>query len=125
MTPRKAIREQCLYCMCGSHVLVRECTSVDCQLHVYRLNRLPDGVKNRALLEINKFCLSCAGSPSSVARCNGHMLYDEDCCLHGFRKGTNPRRKGVGGRPPEEFFFGTRGPICPTESTILNGEGLG
>lgn len=42
-------------------------------------------------------CLDCcAQQRAEVRRC--HI---EDCSLHPYRMGHNPRREGVGGRPPE------------------------
>lgn len=47
-------------------------------------------------------CLNCQGDrPSMVRRCQ-----DVDCSLHPFRLGTNPGRKGIGGRKPAKVANG-------------------
>lgn len=49
------------------------------------------------LKAIRANCLDCcAGQRAEVRRC--HIT---DCSLHPFRLGHNPRRAGVGGRPPD------------------------
>jgi hypothetical protein len=50
-----------------------------------------------SLKAIRANCLGCGGGrPSEVRRCG-----IDDCPLHPFRMGRNPRRAGVGGRPPD------------------------
>ena len=39
--PMKAFRQHCLDCMGGSSKFVRECTTIDCSLHRYRLGKNP------------------------------------------------------------------------------------
>ncbi len=49
------------------------------------------------LRAIRKKCLSCcANSPKEVRLCG-----IEDCPLHSFRFGRNPKRAGIGGRLPK------------------------
>jgi len=43
-TPIKAIRANCLECMCGSYKEVRECHIEDCPLWPYRLGKRPTTV---------------------------------------------------------------------------------
>lgn len=40
-TPIKAIRANCLECVCGSPKAVRECHLASCPLHPYRLGHRP------------------------------------------------------------------------------------
>jgi len=44
LTPIKAIRANCLECMCGSYKEVRECTIDDCPLWPYRFGKRPGTV---------------------------------------------------------------------------------
>ena len=96
MTPLKAIRRHCLYCMGGSYQLVRECPAVNCPLYPLRSGRGVKGV--RSLKQIRRMCLDCvAGSPSEVKACKGAFLDGEVCPLHPYRLGRNPNRAGIGG----------------------------
>ena len=42
LTPVKAIRAYCLYCMCGQANEVKLCPSKDCSLYPYRLGKNPN-----------------------------------------------------------------------------------
>lgn len=41
LTPLKAIRANCLDCMCGQRKEVRLCPSTDCPLYIYRFGHNP------------------------------------------------------------------------------------
>ena len=41
LTPVKAIRAKCLDCCCGHPSEVRNCTTVNCSLHPYRMGKRP------------------------------------------------------------------------------------
>lgn len=41
-TPLKAIRKECLFCMCGSYKEVKLCPSVNCFLYPYRFGHNPN-----------------------------------------------------------------------------------
>lgn len=41
LTPLRAARLKCLDCMCGQPKEVRECPSIQCALHQYRMGRNP------------------------------------------------------------------------------------
>ena len=59
-----------------------------CWFYKYRLGKGRVSVKT-----IRKMCLECMSGPGLVRDC-----WEEGCPLHPFRMGTNPRRKGVGGK---------------------------
>lgn len=42
LTPVKAIRAYCLYCMCGQANEVKLCPSSECSLYPYRLGKNPN-----------------------------------------------------------------------------------
>ena len=51
-TPIKAMRAKCLDCTCGSHIDIRKCTVIDCDLYPYRFGKRP----TQAIINtINKF----------------------------------------------------------------------
>ena len=47
---------------------------------------------------IKKFCFQCAGSKREVRNCE-----DPGCFLFPYRFGTNPARRGIGGRKRDNF----------------------
>jgi hypothetical protein len=99
MTPLKAIRKVCVNCV-GSSNEVKDCggdkcvgrqgdNGGACYFHPYRKGRGRPSVKL-----IRQFCLECmGGSKRLVKECQS-----EDCPLHRYRFGKNPRRAGVGNK---------------------------
>jgi hypothetical protein len=85
MTPIKAIKAECRFCM-NSEVL-RECKSVDCKLNN---KTLP------ALKRIKAHCISCVPEQSiyGVKECKGKLLNGTICPLHSYREGHNPKLQG-------------------------------
>lgn len=86
MTPSKAIKLECRFCM-GN---VRK----SCESKVCNLNN-----KSLSLLKrIKSHCLDCVETKSEVKHCTGKLLFVERLCyLHLYRDGHNPKRKGIGG----------------------------
>lgn len=86
MTPAKAIKLECRYCM-GN--LRKPCESKICPLNNKSLSRLK---------RIKAHCLGCVEKQSEVRTCSGKLLHEERLCyLHEYRRGHNPKRKGIGG----------------------------
>lgn len=50
LTPLKAIRKNCLDCMCGSSLEVKLCPSSDCPLYHYRFGKYPAGTRKKVVL---------------------------------------------------------------------------
>ena len=114
LTPLKAIRQECLYCMGGSYTLVADCPSIEtCHLWLYRLGRRPTTGKHRPLAAIHKHCLDCAGSAPEVRSCSGKLLNGNTCNLHSFRFGKNPSLRGK--RNTRAATIAS--PIIPKEAT--------
>lgn len=42
LTPLKAIRLKCLDCCCSSELEVRDCTAINCPLHIFRMGHNPN-----------------------------------------------------------------------------------
>lgn len=103
MKPLEAIRKLCVACA-GSKYAVRECggdwcvggqgdSNNQCYFFNYR-NGMGSGRASVKL--IARFCLECMGGDRElVDECESN-----DCPLHEYRLGRNPKRAGVGGRPP-------------------------
>lgn len=92
MTPLKAIKLHCLWCMNSGRLKdVRECGDSDiCPLHP-----LKEGIAVRGmqpLKVIREKCLECAGSSQDVRECPGQMA-NGFCPLHEFRFGEKPSTK--------------------------------
>jgi hypothetical protein len=90
LTPRRAVDKECRWCRGGGRW---QCESKVCAL---------SDSGSCTLRKIRRHCLDCAGSPEAVRQCEGRVTGGLDgphiCPLHDFRLGTNPRRKGEGGR---------------------------
>lgn len=99
MTPLKAIRKICVVCAGGPNG-VKDCGGDKCEggqgdhggacyFHPYRKGKGRPSVKL-----IRQFCLECmGGSKRLVAECQS-----ENCPLHQYRLGKNPKRAGVGNK---------------------------
>ena len=61
MTPIKAIRANCLDCMCGQQKEVRLCPSTDCPLYPYRMGHRPK-IENYTAGNLN--AEECEDSPA-------------------------------------------------------------
>ncbi len=86
MTPAKAIKEECKFCM-GD--VKKQCESTVCKLNDKSLSRLK---------RIKLHCIDCVGKKSEVNNCTGKLLNENRICyLHQYRDGHNPKRKGIGG----------------------------
>ncbi len=90
MTPAKAIRLECKWCM-GSVKSFR-CDSEICKLNDKSLSPLK---------RIRAHCLDCTETRQEVKNCTGKLLFEYRLCfLHSYRMGTNPKRKGIGNKKP-------------------------
>ncbi len=99
MTPLKVIRKICVACV-GDPKEVKDCDGDKCQgrqgdhngacfFYTYRNGKGRPSVKL-----IQQFCMECMGdSKRLVAECQS-----EDCPLHPYRLGKNPKRAGVGNK---------------------------
>ena len=91
MTPSKAIKLECRWCM-GS-VKSSTCDSQICKLNNKSLTPLK---------RIKSHCLDCVESRKEIKDCTGKLLFEDRLCyLHPYRLGKNPRLKGLGN--PENF----------------------
>ncbi len=104
MTPLKAIRKHCLYCMGGSYQLVRDCQSTACPLYPLRLKRAVKGVG--PLRQIRAFCKQCVGGPYEVKKCDPYFLDGETCSLYCYRSGKRPKGAGSFASNLNENFKG-------------------
>lgn len=88
MTPRKAMETECRFCKNGQRF---DCESNACELNNLALS---------SLRRIRAHCLTCIGSSPQVAGCRGDILYPSPhkCSLWEYRLGTNPKRRGIGGK---------------------------
>ena len=91
LTPGKAILAECLYCKGGSRFT---CNSQICKL----------GQPGPSLKRIREYCIDCVESKHEVSTCTGKILSSKSgrCPMREYRFGTNPKRKGIGGKrsPP-------------------------
>jgi hypothetical protein len=86
MTPAKAIKLECRWCM-GS-VKRFTCDSQICKLNNKSLSPLK---------RIKSHCLDCVESRKEVKDCTGKLLFENRTCyLHPYRLGKNPKLKGLG-----------------------------
>jgi len=102
-TPKRAIRDFCVWCMNGQANEVKLCPSEDCALYLLRRGRGP-GSK---LKPIRAKCLDCSGqNMGEINRCP-----QMGCSLYPFRMGKNPNIKRpdlIGRRMPR---FSRNSPI--------------
>ena len=88
MTPSKAIKLECKWCM--GNVRSFKCDSQICKLNNRTLSHLK---------RIKLHCLDCVETRQEVKDCTGKLLSeDRPCFLHLYRFGHNPKRKGIGNR---------------------------
>ena len=100
-TPLDSIRAYCLECNGGNDAEVRRCDADGntkgfdaCLFHRFRMGRGRPSVKI-----IRKFCLDCmGGNRDFVSTCG-----TTDCLCFPYRMGTNPNRKGKGGKDMAEL----------------------
>jgi len=108
MSYLKSIRSQCRECMGGQLALIANCPSRGCSLWPFRAGKSNPHATETPLKAIHSFCLACVGTAPEVASCTGKTLDCGQCSLHLYRLGKNPRLKGHGGHPPEQFRFGAK-----------------
>ena len=94
ITPAKAIRMECKYCMGTYETNIdayKRCKSRICKLNDYEISS--------TLRRIKAHCISCIPEHSifGVQKCNGEILNPVShlCPLHQFRLGHNPYLKGM------------------------------
>ena len=106
MTPGEAIRKFCVQCVVSPHEVKNcggdKCLNGGCDdkgicwFYRYRL-----GTGRPSVKLIRKYCLYCQGGSQDLVReCIEGEAHSgiEACSLFPFRMGTNPARKGMGGR---------------------------
>ena len=90
MTPAKAIKLECRWCMGISRGI--KCSSDICKLNNKSLTPLK---------RVKAHCLDCVETRQEVKDCTGKLLFENRLCsLHLYRMGTNPKRKGIGNLNP-------------------------
>jgi hypothetical protein len=97
LTPLRAIRAHCISCVGNVVADVRECggnkvavfkdESGACLFMPYWMGRGRPKLKL-----IRKFCMVCQGDQQSWVR----ECHETWCCLHPYRMGKNPAKKGQG-----------------------------
>jgi len=88
LTPLKAIRKHCLFCMNNQFNEVKICTDRECPLWLLRFGKGAQGVS--VLKAIRVKCYACGeGTPSDIKNCE-----ISDCFLYRYRFGKNPALKG-------------------------------
>lgn len=89
-TPLQSVRQHCLECTNGDATYVRQCPSVNCDVHPIRSGRNGGRVPS-VLKAIRQRCMDCCqDEPKRVRDCEL-----ENCVLYTYRFGTTPRRKGA------------------------------
>lgn len=113
MTPTKAIRLECKWCM--GMAKAAKCESEVCKLKDKSLS---------SLKRIKLHCLDCVGTKKEVKECTGKLLSEDRLCyLHPYRFGHNPRQKGIGNprftKKPQrnDVLFGVN---CSSELVSIN-----
>jgi len=96
LTPLKAIRKKCLWCMCDVSNEVRLCTCGNtCTVYPYRFGKSPDEKPALTPLKaIKAKCFDCSGFSKKEQR----NCEFKDCILWPYRLGHNPKRKGLGNK---------------------------
>lgn len=94
MTPLRAIRLQCFFCMNDHAPGIAECTDKVCVFYNFRMMKNNSNPRKSALKQIRKYCLDCGDGWKGVKDCEY-----KDCALYKFRFGKNPNRKGTVGNP--------------------------
>ena len=89
MTPLRAIKEHCKWCMGGSLQWVRECGDDICPLHPLREGRAVKGVS--PLQTIRRKCRECVETSQDIRDCLGEM-HNGTCPVHPFRFGRKPQK---------------------------------
>lgn len=95
LTPLKAIRKKCIWCMNDQAYQIRFCTCKDsCTLYPYRLGSVPNPKPALTVLKaIRENCYNCAEfSYEDRQNCD----FKEECPLWPYHLGHNPKRKGIG-----------------------------
>jgi len=89
MTPRKAIKQECCFCM--NTPVFHGCSSETCQLNNTELSNLQ---------KIKAHCIDCVPEHNvkGVRGCTGKVTSPTPhiCPLHPYRLGKNPKRAGIG-----------------------------
>jgi len=124
MSYLKSIRAQCRECMGGQLALITTCPSAKCPLFHLRSGKGNPRATETPLKAIHSFCLACVGTAPEVASCTGKTLDGGQCSLHLYRQGKNPRLKGHGGHPPEQFRFGAKLRFSALEKPISHNPAL-
>ena len=95
LTPMRAIKEHCRFCMGGLPKNIKECTATKCILYKYTKGRRPRG--SSPTKDMRRFCLECAGGYIERRECTGNIPfggYPKGCPLFGYRFGHRPKVAG-------------------------------
>lgn len=89
MTPLKAIRYQCHFCLNDQASEITKCSSKDCVFYYLRMGKNNTNPRKSALRQIRKYCLDCGDGWKGVKDCKF-----TDCALYQYRFGKNPACAG-------------------------------
>lgn len=92
MTPLKAIRHYCRYCMNGQENEIRLCPSTSCFFFDCRFGKNETIPRVSALKLIKSYCFDCSGGSVHKRK----HCWDKDCVLYQYRLGHNPAIKRPG-----------------------------
>ena len=86
LTPLKAVRAKCVWCMNSMIYEVKNCTVSDCNLYPLRTGHgVPRGYS--VLKATRRKCLDCSGSSNEVRTCDVN-----DCSLFVYRFGKRTKQ---------------------------------
>jgi len=90
LTPLKAIRKYCLWCVLKNSLEVRLCQDNTCPLYPLRFGKRKQSYS--VLKAIRQRCKDCSeGTLPAIKNCEF-----PDCSLFIYRSGHNPSRRGIG-----------------------------
>jgi hypothetical protein len=107
LSPLRAVRHLCLDCCCEVAAEVGLCPAETCPLWPYRFGTYPEGhTGTRSVLRpIRAKCKDCMPEPFKPGQVPVRDCEKKCCPIFAYRLGTNPKRKGMGGTPPESGRF--------------------
>ena len=96
LTPLKAVRKYCLWCMNDQEIEVKLCPSKDCPLFFLRF-----GKREKKVNVLKAIKMKCKDCGENAKKCEF-----PDCILYPYRTGHNPARKGIGGKGNPNWLKG-------------------
>jgi hypothetical protein len=94
LSPLKTIRAHCRQCLGDDRKAIRECPTISCACHPYRMGKIPLDASGRLLSVIHTHCLNCVGTAQAVRACSAPPEVETNgyppCHLHSYRLGRRP-----------------------------------